>query len=85
MTQAVEDAFPDYPIYGGVFDAVVPHLMIGHDQTLDVLRAAERAVRERLPFVQTVDHVELWSGPPLRMAQANGWRHVRDYLLSRSS
>jgi 2'-5' RNA ligase len=85
LTEAVQAAFPAYPIYGGAFDEVVPHLTIGHDQSPDVLRAAERAVLDRLPFRQVVDHVELWSGPELATAPTGSWRHQRDYLLSDSS
>lgn len=85
LTEAVHAAFPAYPIYGGAFDQVVPHLTIGHDQSPDGLRAAERAVRDRLPFRQWVDHVELWSGPALATAPAGSWRHQRDYFLRDSS
>ncbi|HYO20015.1 MAG TPA: 2'-5' RNA ligase family protein [Dermatophilaceae bacterium] len=81
LTEAVQEAFPAYPIYGGAFDEVVPHVTIGHDQTMDVLQAAERVVLDRLPFRQLVDHVELWSGPPLPMAPEGSWRHARDYAL----
>ena len=81
LTEAVLAAFPAYPIYGGAFEEVVPHLTIGHDQSPDVLRAAERAVVDRLPFNQAVDHVEFWTGPALATAPAGSWRHHRDYLL----
>ena len=85
LTEAVEAAFPDYPIYGGAFHEVVPHLTIGHDQSPSVLRAAERAVLDRLPFSQEVDHVELWSGPALATAPAGSWRRQCDYYLGDSS
>lgn len=81
LTDAVQRAFPAYPIYGGVFDDVVPHLTIGHDHPVEMLHAAERTVLDRLPFTQVVDHVEFWSGPPLATAPAGSWRHVRDYPL----
>ena len=84
LTAAVQAAFPAYPIYGGAFDEVVPHLTIGHDQSPDVLRAAESAVLDRLPFRQEVDHVELWSGPALATAPAESWRRLRDYSLGAS-
>jgi 2'-5' RNA ligase len=85
LTEAVQAAFPAYPIYGGAFDEVVPHLTIGHDQSPDVLRAAERAVLDRLPFRQVVDHVEFWSGPALATAPAGSWQHQCDYFLGDSS
>lgn len=85
LTEAVQAAFPAYPIYGGAFDEVIPHLTIGHDQAHGVLRTAERAVLDRLPFMQRVDHIELWTGPALVTAPAGSWRHVRDYRLAESS
>lgn len=81
LTDAVGQTFPAWPPYGGVFDEVVPHLTVGHDQPRDVLVAAEREVRERLPFVQTVDHIELWAGPAFEGAGIGEWRWVRDYRL----
>ena len=84
LTSAVQEAFPAYPIYGGVFDEVVPHLTIGHDQPAEVLRAAELAVLGRLPFTQTVDHIELWSGPTLATAPKGSWRRLSDYPLAGS-
>jgi hypothetical protein len=85
LTEAVQAAFPAYPIYGGAFEEVVPHLTIGHDQPPDVLRAAEHAVLHRLPFRQVVDHVELGTGPALATAPARSWHRVRDYFLGASS
>lgn len=82
MTEAVETAFPAFPIYGGAFDEVVPHVTIGHDQPAKVLRDAEGAVIDRLPFSQVVDHVELWSGPALATAPNGSWHRVRDYRLA---
>lgn len=84
LTEAVQEAFPAYPIYGGAFDGVVPHITIGHDQPPDVLGAAEGAVLDRLPFRQEVDHIELWCGPALATAPAGSWRHLRDYSLGSS-
>lgn len=81
LTRAVEEAFPSHPIYGGVYDEVVPHLTIGQDHPVEVLRAAERVVTDRLPFRQVVDHVELWSGPALATAPPGRWRRLRDYPL----
>lgn len=51
---------------------------------LVVCPAAEPVVgehRERLPFTQVIDHLELWSGPPPEVAGERRWRHVRDFRL----
>ena len=80
----VSAAFPEHPPYGGVFADVVPHLTIGHDHDVATLRAAEDAVSARLPFVQRVDEVELWSGPPPVSAHGR-WRLVRAYPLGRTA
>jgi hypothetical protein len=45
LTRAVEAAFPEFPIYGGAFDDVVPHLTIRHNQPSNLLREAERNVQ----------------------------------------
>ena len=84
LVDAVSTAFPEHPPYGGAFADVVPHLTIGHDHDVATLRAAEDAVSARLPFVQRVDAVELWSGPP--PASSSGrWRLVRAYPLGRAA
>ena len=81
LTEAVRDAFPAYPPYGGRFDEVVAHLTIGNDQPHEALRAAERVVKDRLPISQVVNHVELWSGAALATAPDGSWRRVRTYRL----
>lgn len=80
LTAEVAAAFPEHPPYAGAVPLadVVPHLTIGHDAPAPQLRAAEAAVRERLPFSQRIDHAELWAG-------ADGpWRHCRSYPLGGS-
>ncbi len=44
LTRHVWTAFPDFPPYGGKFAEAVPHLTIGHDHSLDELKAAERPI-----------------------------------------
>lgn len=83
LTRAVEAAFPAYPLHGGAFEEVVPHLTIAHDRPTDVLRKAESDARKHLPFTQQIDHVELWSGPALETAPPASWRQVRTYPLAR--
>lgn len=82
LTGAVTTDFPDFPPYRGVYDEVVPHLTIGHDQPLNVLQDAERDVQTRLPIVQEVDHIELWKGPALGGAMVpDSWRRTQTYRL----
>ena len=80
LIDAVAGAFPEHPPYGGSIADVVPHVTVGHDQDVAVLRAAEEAVRAALPFTQVVTQVELWTGPPPRSGRG-GWRRVRAYPL----
>jgi 2'-5' RNA ligase len=80
LTRAVEAAFPEFPIYGGSFDDVVPHLTIGHNQPPNLLREAERAVQRHLPVVQEVLTVDLWSGPALASGRGH-WHLERSYAL----
>ena len=84
LVDAVTTAFPEHPPYGGAFADVVPHLTIGHDHDVATLRAAADAVGARLPFVQHVDQVELWSGPP-PVSGHGRWRLVRAYPLGRTA
>ncbi|GAA2166527.1 2'-5' RNA ligase superfamily protein [Humibacillus xanthopallidus] len=80
LTRRIERAFPDYPVYGGVYDDVRPHLTIGHQVGVSVLRSAEREILPHLPLTQTITRVELWQGPPLAAATP-GWHLVRSFVL----
>lgn len=62
LTTAVAAAFPDHPPYGGAHADIVPHLTIGHDAPVDILRAAEADVRPRLPLTAEIATVDLWQG-----------------------
>jgi 2'-5' RNA ligase len=84
LVDAVGTAFPEHLPYGGAYEEVVPHLTIGHDHDVATLRAAALAVSARLPFVQHVTQVELWSGPPPGSGRG-GWRLVRAYPLGRAA
>lgn len=82
LTARVVEAFPDFPPYRGAFAEVIPHLTIGHDHPIDVLRRDEQEVQPGLPFDQPFDHVELWSGPAVDGREdAAAWRSVRSYPL----
>ena len=80
LTSAVWRAFPEYPPYGGVFAEVVPHLTVGERRrgTMAQLRAAEAAVRLRLPFRAHVDHALLIAGTNAD----NSWHTVEEFRLT---
>ena len=59
VTDRIHAAFPAFPPFGGVFDDVVPHLTVGHDQPYDSLTAAERSIRPRLPISGSATEVLL--------------------------
>ena len=58
LTETVVRAYPDYPPYGGAFDAVVPHLTVaeGDPATLD---EAEHEILGSLPIATRAAEVEL--------------------------
>jgi 2'-5' RNA ligase len=76
MTEALVDAFPDYPPYGGIYDTIVPHLGIAHgdDELLGRIRAE---VEPRLPLQTWVDEAWLFERAP------KGWRRRRPFSLNR--
>lgn len=81
LIRAVEAAFPDYPIYGGLHDEVVPHLTIGHATDRDLLAEAAEEVSGQLPIRQPVGSIELWAGPDPR-AGVGRWAQVESYPLA---
>ena len=62
LTAAVTAHFPGVRPYDGAFDEVVPHLTIGHDHPVDVLKAAGEAVLPQLPIRARVDTLRLITG-----------------------
>ena len=50
LTEHVCQVFPAFAPYQGQFADVIPHLTIGHDHSLDDLRAAEESVQAHLPI-----------------------------------
>jgi 2'-5' RNA ligase len=86
LTVLTHQAFPAYPPYGGRYaDAdVTPHLTIGHDAGLDVLRAAAGSVREHLPIVGTATEITLMAGPkPGTPGTPPGtWRRITTFPLA---
>lgn len=77
LTAAVWQRFPDHPPYGGAFDDVVPHLTIGHDAPVPVLRAAADAVAPHLPIRTRVAAVRLIQGS----REPDSWRTVAELPL----
>jgi hypothetical protein len=58
LTQAVADAFPAYPPYGGQFPDPVPHLTIADRGPPEAMHAAEQ-LQPALPIRSTVRSVTL--------------------------
>lgn len=77
LVQAIAQAFPEFPPYGGQFETVIPHVTVALGEGLD-LGALEPEVRRRLspPVVQRVDGVSLFTTVRRR------WREVDRFLLA---
>ena len=74
LTRAIEQAFPDYPIYGGTFDDVIPHLTVAQGPS-DVLDGAERALRAAFkPIRSDVTAVTLF-------AKTGRWTAQHEFAL----
>lgn len=71
-------AFPQCPPYGGAHTEVVPHLTVGHDAPVPVLRAAAAAVAAHLPVSARVDAVHLITGSP----DPNSWHLLTTFPLN---
>jgi 2'-5' RNA ligase len=89
LTVLTYRAFPDYPPYGGQYadGDVTPHLTIGHDADLDVLRAAADSVREHLPIGTRATEVTLMAGPKPGAPGTPGtppgtWRRIAAFPLA---
>jgi 2'-5' RNA ligase superfamily protein len=78
LTRRVLAAFPNHPPYGGAFADPIPHLTVGHQAPLDVLRAAAEAIEPQLPIRTTVRSVRLIQGTPLLSAS---WHTVAELFL----
>jgi hypothetical protein len=72
LTSAVWTEFPDHPPYGGSHADPTPHLTVGHDAPLDVLRKAADAIRPRLPVRARITTALLMQGAP----DAGAWHTV---------
>ncbi|HKG50448.1 MAG TPA: 2'-5' RNA ligase family protein [Actinomycetales bacterium] len=74
LTEAVWRRFPEYPPYGGRYDDVVPHLTVAERElgSIDMLKAAESAVRAMLPVRARVHEALLIAGS----SRPSSWRTV---------
>jgi 2'-5' RNA ligase len=78
LTRAVYRRFPDTPPYGGAHgDDAVPHLTIGHDKPVPVLRAAGAEVATQLPVAASIERVLLITGSDA----PNSWQTLRSFPL----
>ena len=81
LTHSVEAAFPDYPIYGGAYSEIHPHLTVAHGSAEDVLRDIEGELLPSLPITHRATSVQLWSGPALS-TKRDGWHLVETFPLA---
>jgi len=78
LTKAIERAFPDYPIYGGAFDDVIPHLTVAQGAG-DVLDEVERDLRAAFkPFWSEVKAVTLF-------AKTGRWTAQHEFALGQKA
>lgn len=77
LTGALARAFPDYPPYGGLHDAVIPHLTLASDDRRHLLSVQHTAARE-LPFRRRVSSVAL-----IAEGADGRWRTRRRFRLTR--
>lgn len=82
LIDAIENAFPEYPIYGGEHQTIHPHLTVGLAADRTALQAVERDVLGFLPVRHFVSGVELWQGPALATGLGR-WTHTQTFPLQR--
>jgi 2'-5' RNA ligase len=66
LIEALQQAFPDYPAYGGAHPVIVPHVTIAADPRPDWLAAAERALPAMLPVRDVCREAWLIAHEPAR-------------------
>jgi 2'-5' RNA ligase len=76
ITEALAEAFPEFPPYGGEFDEVVPHVSVAQADD-QVLAAAERELAPQLPVKTRVERAWLVEDTPA------GWRRHTAFPLER--
>jgi hypothetical protein len=50
LTEAVYQAFPAFPPFGGQHEELIPHLTVGHGRPVNELLAAEKSIQPQLPI-----------------------------------
>ena len=76
MTDALADAFPEFPPYGGGFDAIVPHATVAQADD-ETLAAIESELITQLPVQARVERAWLVENAPA------GWRRHTAFPLER--
>jgi len=73
LTDAVSSRFPEYPPYEGAFDDVIPHVTVGADAHVGLLRVGGWLARRHLPIRGRVTEVWLMTigdvGPHYHLRQ----------------
>jgi len=59
LTAAAVACWPDHPPYGGIFDAVIPHLTVVESDVAP-LAEVEALARRVTPFTARAERLELW-------------------------
>ena len=80
LTDAIGNAFPEYPMYEGAYKTVHPHLTVGHATDRAAVQAVERDVLGFLPVRHFLREVELWQGPALATGLGQ-WAHAQTFPL----
>ncbi len=76
MTEALADAFPEFPPYGGEFDEIVPHVTVAQSDD-EILAAVERNLLAQLPVETRCERAWLVENAP------TGWRRHTAFALER--
>ena len=64
ITEALVDRWPDFPPYGGTYDAVVPHLTVAKTNGGAEISALATDLERGLPIAARADAVWLMEGQP---------------------
>jgi len=76
LTAAVCREFPDHPPYGGVHDDPTPHLTVGHDALVGVLRETADAIRPCCPSGHESEGFSSWRAHRMPV-HGISWRRLR--------
>lgn len=76
MTEALTDAFPEFPPYGGEFDEIVPHVTVAESDD-EVLVAIDEELVAQLPVRARVERAWLVENTPA------GWRRHTAFAFDR--